>query len=152
MTYFHSFTLLYTSMFAIVIPKCLAHVPYRSWNSHRCQVHRYVSVLANVGGQCTLPHLPIGRQLEAATRRRATVKGWFSNGSKRCFQDTIDYLVGGLEHLLFVIYWECHHVSSIIFQLSNSSMNLEVCTVYVVVAQLINLLWSSWQAEISRLD
>ena len=101
MTYFHSSTLLYTSMFAIVMPKCLAHVPYRSWNSHRCQVHRYVSVLANVGGQCSLPHLPIGRQLEAATRRRATVKGWFSNGSKRCFQDTIDYLVGGLEHLLF---------------------------------------------------
>lgn len=37
--------------------------PYIAYDN----VHRYVSVLANVGGQCTLPHLPIGRQLEAVS-------------------------------------------------------------------------------------
>lgn len=39
--------------------------PYIAYDN----VHRYVSVLANVGGQCTVPHLPIGRQLEAAGQK-----------------------------------------------------------------------------------
>eukprot|EP00435_Cladocopium_sp_Y103_P025569 s3042_g6.t1 len=62
--------ILMASLQAVIFSVVFSHgLAMTVWGPLVENVHRYVSVLANVGGQCTVPHLPIGRQLEAAGQK-----------------------------------------------------------------------------------